>query len=376
VDKDEQFKLFPAKRVKPVDGMAVTAQVWEEAHDYHQQHQRFHTMFYHGAGIVTGLEVIASDPPDTSVYILPGIAVDPAGQTIVLPQPVSYDIGHEMEGLLYLLLSYGESRPRADGGHKGDGPMYVHAEFSISARTFLPTTPWVELARVERRSREDPFSDAQNPAEPDLNEIDLRFRRQVGAPREVGVAVCYLGKVTDKRHGRGARYLARALNHLGRYYVSVNDDVSLAPGIEANTIIYLVGEGDLELSSGQMNGLFNHVNRGRGTLFIENIDADAESSFLKILRDMEMEPKALQPGHRLLTHPYLFAAPPPGYGPETENEDTPEVLVSDGVIFSTDNYGLAWQGEIRDGTPSREQIRSVVEWGANIVAYARDRRRR
>ncbi|MEE8392266.1 MAG: hypothetical protein V3S14_15930, partial [Anaerolineae bacterium] len=67
MDKDERIKVFPAKRIKPVDGMAVTAQVWEEAHNYHQQQQRFHTMFYHGAGIVTGLEVIASDPADTSV---------------------------------------------------------------------------------------------------------------------------------------------------------------------------------------------------------------------------------------------------------------------------------------------------------------------
>ncbi len=253
--------------------------------------------------------------------------------------------------------------------------MYVHTEFSISARTTLSNVPSVELARVERRSREDSFSDAQNPVEPGPNEIDLRFRRKVGAPSEVSIAVCYLGQVTAKRHGCGASYLARALNHLGSTYVSVTDDVPLAPGVEANTIIYLVGEGDLELSSGQMNGLFNHVNRGRGTLFIESIDSAAESCFLKILRDMEMELEALQPGHRLLTHPYLFAAPPPGFEPRSEDEDTPEMLVGDGVIFSTDNYGLAWQGEIRDAIPSRERIRSVIEWGGNIVAYARDRRR-
>lgn len=375
MDKGERLEVFPAKRIKPVDGLAVTAQVWEDAHEYHRRYQRFHTMFYHGAGIVTGLEVIASDPPDTSVYILPGIAVDPVGQTIVLPQPVSYDIGHEMEGLLYLLLSYGESRPRASEGRKGDDSMYVHAEFSISARTTLPNAPWVELARIERHSREDPFLDAQNPAEPIPNEIDLRFRRQVGAPGEVSIAVCYLGETTAKRHGRGASYLARAINHLGRYYVSVSDDVPLAPGIEAHTIIYLVGEGGVELSSGQMNGLFNHVSRGRGTLFIESTDSAAESSFLNILRDMDMEPGALQPGHRLLMHPYLFAAPPPGFESESENEGAPEVLVGDGVIFSTSNYGLAWQGEIHNGTPSREQIRSVIEWGGNIVAYARDRRR-
>ena len=86
---EDLLKIFPDKWIKPVDGLAVTAEVWEEAHDHHRQGQRFHAILHHGSGVITGLEVMASDPPDTSVYILPGVAVDPAGQTIVLPQPVA-----------------------------------------------------------------------------------------------------------------------------------------------------------------------------------------------------------------------------------------------------------------------------------------------
>ncbi len=367
---EDLLQLFPAKRIKPVDGMAVTADVWEEAHDYHRRHLQFHNLLHHGPGIVTGLEVMSSDPPDTAVYILPGVAVDSAGQVVVLPQPVAYDIGNEMDGLLYLLLSFEESRPR---GGEGGGPMYVHAEFSISARKVLPNTPCVELARVWRRGREDPFYDAQNPAQPGPNEIDLRFRREIGAPREVGVAVCYLGEMpADRKQGRGVSYLAHALNQLGHFRLSVSDDVPLAPGIETNTLIYLVGQGTIELSPGQMNGLSNYVKRGKGTLFIESNDSAAEAAFLNHLAAMDMEPGPLPADHRLLIHPYLFAAPPPGF----ETQGTPEVLVSDGVIFSTCNYGLLWQGEFRDLVPSREQIRSAIEWGSNIVAYASDRRRR
>ena len=144
---DDLLQTFPAKRIKAIDGLAVTADIWEEAHAYHRQTQRFETLLYQGWGIVTGLEVIASDPPDTSVYILPGVAVDQAGQSIVLPQPVAYDVGEEMEGLLYLILSYGESPPRADEVGREDVPRYVHAEFSLAASTILPTTPYVELAR-------------------------------------------------------------------------------------------------------------------------------------------------------------------------------------------------------------------------------------
>jgi hypothetical protein len=120
-----------------------------------------------------------------------------------------------------------------------------------------------------------------------------------------------------------------------------------------------------------MNGLSNHVKKGRGTLFMESIDSKAESAFSKFLQTVDMEPQALEPGHRLLIDPYLFAAPPPGF----ETQDAEKVLVGEGVIFSTGNYGLLWQGQVHDGVPSREQIRAAVEWGGNIIAYARNRRR-
>jgi len=377
VDKNDLLQTIPTKKIKPVDGMAVTAEVWEEAHDYHQRAQRAHAMAFHGAGIVAGLEVIASDPPDTAVYILPGVAVDPLGQIIVLPQPVAYDIGHEMEGLLYLLLSYGESRPRSgESAEQRDGPMYVNAEFSIAARTTLPganaPAPYVELARVRRGKRDDNFVDAPNPAQPGLNEIDLRFRREIGAPREINIAVCYLGEVKEKKQGRGATYLAHTLNRLGRYFVTVEDDARLAPGVEANTLIYLVGQGKFELSTGQINGLTNYVNKGKGTLFIESTDAASRTAFQGLFTAMNLKPEPLQARHCLLMDPHLFVAPPPGYEPES----APEVLIKDGVIVSAGNYGLAWQGEIKSGVPTREHLRAAAEWGENIVTYAWDRRRR
>ncbi len=369
---EDLLKIFPDKWIKPADGLAVTAEVWEEAHDHHRQGQRFHSILYHGSGVITGLEVMASDPPDTSVYILRGVAVDPAGQTIVLPQPVAYDVGDELEGQLYLLLSYGESRPRAAKRGQQDGLQYIHAEFSIVARSTLPATPYVELARFFRSGRTGAFLDAKDPVQPGPDEIDLRFRREVGAPREVSMAVSYLGTVGEKKQGRGALYLARALNRMGPHRLSVSDDVELGPGVETNTLIYLVGAGDFKLSSNLINGLANYVSKGRGTLFIESNDSKAEAAFLDLLGKMGMQPGLLPPGHRLLMEPYLFAAPPPGF----ESPDAGRVLVNDGIIFSTSNYGLLWQGEMWDGTPSREQLRSGFEWGANIIAYARVRHRR
>lgn len=371
---EELLKRYPSKRIKPIDGMAVTSAVWEEAHEYHRRSQGFVTLFSHGSGILSGLEVIASDPPDTSVYILPGVAIDPAGQMIVLPQPVAYDIGHEIEGPLYLLLSYGESTPRSDNGADQEGnPLYIHTEFSIYARNALPNTPWVELARVNRSGRDSNFLNAENPVQPGPNEIDLRFRREGGAPPEVNISVAYLGDAGDKKHGLGANYLAQALNYQGHHYISVADGVTIGPGIVSSTLVYLVGQGAFELEAGHMNGLRNYVQRGKGTLLIESRDEAAEESFMNFLKNTSMQADPLPDGHRLLTQPYLFAAPPPGFGIPS---GTPKLLVGDGVIFSTYNYGLMWQGEQRGRKASREEIRSAVEWGANIISYATDRRRR
>ena len=373
MDKNEQLQALPTRRIKPIDGMAVTADVWEEAHTYHLRNQRAHAMLYHGSGIVTGLEVIASDPPDTAVYILPGVAVDPQGRTIVLSQPVAYDIGQEMEGTLYLQLSHSESRPRADdGAGQADGPLYIRAEFSIAARTTQSGAPGVELARIQRQGREALFRDAPNPVQPSPNEIDLRFRCEIGAPREISVAVCYVGKVKEKKHGRGALCLAQMLNRLDRYYVTVEDDARLAPGIEAHTLIYLVGEGTFELSSGQINGLTNYVNKAKGTLLLESIDTTSQKAFQSLLDAMNQKPEPLQSGHCLLTTPYLFSTPPAGFKPDS----AAEVLVAPGIIVSSANYGPVWQGEIVQGAPSREHLRSAAEWGSNVLTYAWDRYRR
>jgi hypothetical protein len=353
--------------------MAVTATVWEEAHQYHRQCHSFLTLFSHGPGILTGLEVVASDPPETAVYILPGVAIDPAGRIIVVSQPVAYDIGRDMEGLLYLLLGYGESRPRADNGDQQEGaPLYITAEFSISAQTGLPDEPRVELARIRRSSRDSVFLDAPNPVRPGADEIDLRFRREVGAPPEITMAVCYLGQVTDQKQGVGAGFLAQAVNHMGRRYrVVVENDVPIGPNILPNTVVYLVGQGGFELDSGVMKGLRNYVVRRQGTLFIEGVDAEAENSFLTFLREQELLPAAVEAGHPLLLKPHLFNEPPPGFEPQTQTR----LLAGDGIIFSPFNYGLMWQGAGPEGPAGREQIRTAIEWGENILTYALERRR-
>jgi hypothetical protein len=57
---------FQFKRVNPFEGLVVDADTWRDAHTYHRDQQRLHVLAYHQIGIVSGLEVTASDPSDIS----------------------------------------------------------------------------------------------------------------------------------------------------------------------------------------------------------------------------------------------------------------------------------------------------------------------
>jgi hypothetical protein len=329
----------------------------------------------HGPGVVTGLEVIGSDPPDSSLYILPGIAVDSQGQTIVLPEPMAYDLGTS-QGLLYLLLTYEESLPGAPGDRE-DEPQYVYAHFGIEAVSTLPDAAYVELARIRRQSREAPIVDAKDAEHPVGNEIDQRFRRYIGtfSQAAISVAVSYAGGLSDRRHGRGANFLARALRRSG-LQAWVEEGVPLGTDLQGYTLVYLVGQDAFQLSRDEMNALYAYIQEG-GTVFVESCRQGitegappSDAAFSDLLASMGAQVEELSAGHPLLLAPFLFAEAPPGF----ETEGRSQILVGDGVIYSTFDYGCLWQGERRDRPASREEIRTAMEWGSNIMAYAADRR--
>lgn len=388
MNSQELFKQFPIRRIKPYDGMVVTAEVWDEAQEYHRQQLRYHSLLNHPAGILTGLEVIASDPPDSSVYIQPGLAVDSAGHTIILPESLSFDLG-AAQGPLYLRLSYDESQPKADDSgltsltDPADVMLFVRAQYGLEAADAPPDPegPYIELARLYRQRADAVITNAKHAVQPGLNEIDLRFRRELNrtALPTVRLAVCYAGKAranSAKRHGSGARQLARVLRQ-NNYQAWVDDAVELKAGadLSAYTLVYVVAQDTPKLDPDEMTVLYTYL-QGGGTLLLEvcrKITAaeTMAAAFLEMLSSFGIKVTDLPPDHSLLNEPYFFAVPPVGY----EAVETSSLKVGDGVIVSTYDYGCVWQGE-RHGQPAtREEIRAAHEWGTNLVTYALARRR-
>lgn len=378
MSNNDFVNLAPRKRIAPFDGMAVTAETWDEAHAYHRRALALHTAFAHAPGILLGLEVIAGDPPDRQVYVQSGIAIDPAGRTIIVPEARAYDL-RASRGLVYLILSDAESQPRtAPGQTDDDAPRYIFSEYTLEASSTLPATPFVELARLRRQDAASTLRNATDAEHPGPDEIDLRYRRQVEpAPPLIPVAVSYVG-MADHRHGGGVSVLARALRTSQRAQLCVDDDITLTAALLDYTVLCLVGGGAFRLTSDEMKAIYEFLRQG-GVLFYESCHAvtaggepEGDAAFLDLLASMGVSLETPTPGHALLTTPHFFAAPPEGY----EVQGQGKLLVREGVVFSTFDYGCLWQGKRRGRAAARHEIRNALEWGENLMLYAWQRRRK
>jgi Domain of unknown function (DUF4159) len=376
IDKD-LLQSYPIKRLKPIDGLSVTADVWSEAHDYHRLRQRYHALLAHGFGLVAGLEVVASDPADNTVYIMPGMAISPTGEEIVLAQPVAYDLG-KAQDMLYLLLTFGESKPAVEPGSSDGARLYVYSGFEVEAKPAPPGDAHLEIARINRVKKDAPISNAANPEHPQSNEIDQRYRLTLTdrVPAVINVAVVYASGFKDKSHGAGLDHLTRVANRSGLLRAAVDTGVSLSAGLDSYELVHLVGQGAFQMSPDDMTAIYNYVQAG-GTVYIESSrkglasgEPAADGIYTDLVSSFGLQLADITVGHELLTTPNLFAALPPGY----ETQGKPRLQEGGGVIFSTYDYANLWQGERRGGPASREEIRTAHEFGINLLAYAHRRR--
>src|ERR1051326_4268039 len=109
--------LHPAVRVHPFTGLVIDVDTWATAHDYHRHQQELHLLSLHGSGVAYGLEVLPTDPPSETVVVEAGVAIDPFGHVIVLPERQLLTLA-ERDGLSFIAVDYVESIPTASGDQK------------------------------------------------------------------------------------------------------------------------------------------------------------------------------------------------------------------------------------------------------------------
>lgn len=364
----------PQQRLIAQEGMVVDVSTWNASHDYHALHHLRHNVSLHSPGIIAGLDAVAWDPPDNSIVINPGVAVDSEGHTIIVGEPQRFPLQTGDAGLIYLVLQYREvPSGNGDSPASNSGPGFVLEAYRVEERRDLPEGPYIELCRIQVSGSGSPVSDADDPDSPTADEIDLRFRRYAGplAAETIKVGIVPLEMTSEGQilHQAGLMSLLKVINtttpYLGEYIGSVN----LSQEIADCHLLMVAGRQSFAFAPEWVEVVKSFLERG-GVLFGEacgigdNGSVDFRQSFLELADQLGAEMTTVERGHRLLKFHHLFAQAPDG-------ADGATLVAAGGNLIYTDaDYGCLWDGGRPDAPASRDAIRSATEFGVNMCAFS------
>ncbi len=397
---------FQLKRVNPFQGLVIDANTWKDAHEYHRQSMKLHIFTFHRMGIINGFEVTASDPPDGSVNINPGIAIDPEGNSIVMPQKQRYHLQTHEKSTVFLVIQFREIPGEPFQPPEGGQATRILEAYRVQERDALPTEAYVELARINYDPALGGIKNARNPGQPGINEINLNYRQDSAKaasekiPTEVleptpGVAreaipaitnreaspvletmlIGYLPLGTNNKdlHKSGLQNLVSGMGRRYNIKITLEGEDHIRKSLSRLSLIYLTGNGRFELNSEQQSILSDFLQSG-GVIFGDGCSAISGGvdnrgarefglAFNRIASQFNLKLGMVQRGHHLLSADHIFSEVPAGCEP-------PMLLEGGNMVCSSSDYGCAWEGGHTDQPLSREVIRSATELGENILSYA------
>lgn len=368
----EQLASYSLQRVTAYEGLAVDAVLWNDAHDYHQTAQRLHARALHGMGIVTGLRVVADNPPARGVIVQAGLAMDRDGAAIRVPQPTRLALRTTDAGAaVAIVLRYVETPVTANG----NTPNRVNEAFEL-VEVPLPLAPTdIELARVLIADASAPVRDTPNPWDPKPNEIDPRSRRELRGASDETLTIGRLitaDAAANALHRQGLVNVVREMQATEPFVVSFAGDLRADQAAGQCRLLYITGAGELRLTPKDAAGLLAFL-RGGGVIFAEPC-AEAETarqengrfvaSFQRLMTDLKYALEEVRFGHPLFRARYIFGVAPDGFSGRAP------ILCRYGVVLNPNDYGCCWQGGTAAKPLAREVIRSAIEFGSNVASYA------
>ena len=396
----EEILKFKLKRVNPFQGLVIDSDTWQDAHEYHRDQQRLHMLAFHDIGIVDGLEISANKPPDLSVIIHPGMAVDPEGNIIIVPETQNYRIQNREKRIIYLIIQFREIPSEPYQPPNGGQPTRILEAYRIQERDTLPKEPYLELCRINFDPADKAIKDAKYQSQIGKNEIDLNFRqiaKQVSAPpvepmvvqskmvspvkesvtpvvETTAIGHVVLGEAARNLHSVGLQNLVKEINRQGGFITSLSENTPLDRKINRFTLLYITGNSRFELNAEQQSVISDFLQSG-GVIYGEGCNDESTGTGTRGARDfglafnqlatqLKCKLEIVQRGHPLLSSCYVFSEVPQGM-------ETAMLLEGGHMIYSGSDYGCSWQGGYKDKPLSRDNIRNSLEIGTNIVSYAR-----
>ena len=373
--------IAPMERQQVRDGLLLTAERWQRAHDYQRKRQNLHYQSINQPGIVCGLGVwVIPAPKDVAaqyrdnrwVQIQPGIAIDLEGNPIIVPHQIDFRIATELKEsepvTVYIVAQY------RDPDLLGTNPdrEVVQETFRIDERSRPPERSEVELCRVLlQSSQQELLGTPTDVFFPGYGDLDLRYRRQARAKPQGLVQIAQIDSDDEdcSRNFFNLTYLLRAVEDI---YPSLKgaesvERVTWDENLHTYELLYLTGHRGLSLNNHQFSKLSNYLKSG-GTLLV---DAPVESTQLiqsvqAIARHLQTPLKSLQEArrdHPLRIKPFLFSALP------MVDENRIQLLSGGGIILAIGNLGGSW-GLDEQLQRSRTEIRTAQELGVNILHFA------
>ncbi len=272
-------------RLRVSDGLDITVERWNLAHQYHRQRQNIYYQSLHQPGIVYGLGVCLIDAPEGIapqyrdrrwLQIQPGLGIDCHGNVIIVPQPIEFQIvsqaSNNLPLTIYLVISY------VDPEQLHDGNNYEAVEtFRVDEKNQPPTAEEIELCRIRLQPGETVLQAPRNVFFPSPNCLDLRYRPQARSAPQSLVKIAMV-ELDYQQEPEKADSLQRLLNScLGLYPAMAGEQqlgvISLDSALEQNSIfhydlLYLSQQRSQQLSSEQEELLKTYLERG-GAILIE-----------------------------------------------------------------------------------------------------------
>jgi hypothetical protein len=379
------------KRINPFAGLIIDADIWREAHEYHRNQLKLHVQAFHNAGIVRGLGVKADSPPSLSVTIEPGIAVEPAGNMIVVPQPQRYHFQTRKRGVIYLIIQFREIPVGPLQPPNGGQPTRILEAYSIQECDQFPTEPFLELARIDFDPTMATVKDAASVTSYNKNEIFLSYRIEAKPPQiekivtsgventgeakpSIRLGHMVMGNAAKQLHTAGLKSLLREIKYQYNFEVDFEENTPLTNDIDRFDVLYLTGNGRFELAPEKQKILENYLQTG-GIILADGCAVGEGEEGIKMAREFGLAINNLaiqfkyrlgtmQRQHPLLSAIHVFTEAPRGAQSATFLEGGP-------MFYSGNDYGCAWQGGYPNASLPREVIRAAFELGANVLAYAR-----
>ncbi|BBD70126.1 hypothetical protein NIES4072_64910 [Nostoc commune NIES-4072] len=392
----EQFPLPPIKileRLLVTDGLLMNADRWRVAHEYHRHRQNIHYQSLNQPGIVCGLgvhlisapaEVPANYRDERWLEVQPGIAIDIAGNPIIVPQPETYRIATQApldkSLTVYLVISYVDPERL----RRPTNPEIIAETFRIDEKLSPPTETEVELCRIFLKQGEVKLAvevKLKNPVDvffPEHNQLDLRYRQQVRSRPQATIRVAQIANsAATKRSAENLSYLVKSVSSLypnlsAQQIEPINLEIKdIDSQIQTCDLLFLATSAEFSLNPIELAVLKNYLDLG-GVLLIDtpsnsNITISSVLDLAKQLGTSLQDIKDIKPNHYLRTEPFLFSSLP------VVNQEHIQIQYGEGIILVTGDLSSAWG--LNDALLlSRETIRTAQEIGINILHFSWKRR--